>query len=199
MTDKLKKIKLNKSQTILIIGIIVVMIPVIALGVILIDAYYDTGTPISGTRLDSERTQVIQQEQLNQLNTSLQSNGKIEKVSVELKVSTLRIYLDVKDDVTAVEYEPLLDNIYDRVMEIFPVETYFTAKEMKKEYDLEIHAYNDVALAEEDSYLYYILVKNSTMSMKRIDVVSTPRNEALVNELLPEDNTDQQTDSTQKG
>lgn len=182
-----KKRKVSISNIILIVGIVVVMIPVIALGVILLQAQRGSNTPIPGNRFENERTYEISDTMLTDLEKELQNVAHLEKGSVSLKVATVRVYADVEDTLTEQEIEDVLMDIYETVDGSIPVETYFTLQGNAKEYDLEIHAYNNVELAGTEEYIYKILTKNSAMTTFVIDTASTARNEELANELTAVD------------
>lgn len=184
LNEKTKKIfKWTKANALLTVGIVVIMIPIIFFVIILIQAYAASGSPLNGNRLNNERSVEISQAQIEEVDTALSSIADIDNVTIELKVSTMRVYVDVKDSVTADQYESLLNILYTKIDNILPVATYFTKQDTMKQYDLEIHAYNDTSLADTDGYIYYIMNKNAAMTLPETELVSAARNQELADEL----------------
>ena len=95
----MKKRKISKSNVILLIGGIVVMIPVIALAVILLSASKDSSKPIEGKRFNNERTVEVSKTQLSSLEKDISTISSVEKVQIELTTATVRIYADIKNEV----------------------------------------------------------------------------------------------------
>ncbi len=181
-----KKRKIGASDVILILGILVIMIPAIILLYIILGAAKESNTPINGNRFDGEKTVEISQQQLTDVQTAVQAISSVEACKVEDRVSTVRVYVDVRDALSKEEYAELLKEIYAAVDSKLPVATYFTQSGTNRQYDLEIHAYNSLELKDAESYVYQILVKNSNMAEYQINEVSDAINEELAKELRGE-------------
>lgn len=178
-----KKFKWTTSNIILTVGIVVIMIPVTAFMIILYQAYSSSKTPINGNRFANDLTVKITDDQMSQIDSTISAMADVEDVTVDLKVATLRVYVDVKDDITADAYEELLNTIYTKIDGILPIATYFTLNDTKKQYDLEINAYNIAEPSDTDTFIYFIMNKNSAMAIPLIEEASIARNQELADEL----------------
>lgn len=85
----------------------------------------------------------------------------VEEVTVNLKSATLRIHMNMADDENTEQLEDALNQAYDKVNEILPIETYFTNNEDGKMYDLEIDAYNYIVddSHPQDGWIFLQLTK----------------------------------------
>ena len=121
----------------------------------------------------------------------MQGLDYVESVEVNLKSATLRININLEDQVDEADQD-LVENIaqdaYDAVNEILPVDTYFSQKEDGKMYDLSINVYNYSSFDEEhteDHWIYVCLTKTSASQESVIDVLSVARDpdtaEAVMN------------------
>lgn len=185
MASKTKK-KFGASDAILILGVLVIMIPVIYLLSILLGAAKVSNVPINGNRFEGERTVEITTDQMSSLEAEIEKISGVEDCKTELRVATLRVYVDVSDSLSKEEYEGLLMQVYEKIDSALPVGTYFTASGSVRQYDLEIHTYNSLELKEGEEFIYRILVKNSNMETYQINEVSDARNEELAKELRGE-------------
>ncbi|MDD4643389.1 MAG: hypothetical protein PHG99_07835 [Erysipelotrichaceae bacterium] len=184
LKEKTKKVfKWTKSNTILTVGIIVIMIPITFVGVMLIQAYFATGEPINGNRIDNERAVEITQTQLDEINSQIKGLSEVETVEIQLKVATVRVYVDIKNTVLSDDYESLLTVIYSKIDDELPIADYFTNQDTLKQYDLEIHLYNDLEATGDTEFIYYIMNKNAAMAEPQFELVSEPRNAELADEL----------------
>lgn len=184
INDKTKKIfKWSKANTLLTIGLILIMIPVTFFGVIIFQAYFESGKPINGDRIANERNVDIKQTDIDELDQSISNLSEVEDVVIILKVSTLRVYVDVKNDIAQSDYETLINAIYSKVNEVFPVDVYFSKADTMKQYDLEIHTYNVTEPSIEVDFIYYITNKNAAMLEQLTELVSQARNQELADEL----------------
>jgi len=184
LKEKTKKVfKWTKSNTILTVGIIVIMIPITFVGVMLIRAYFATGEPINGNRIDNERAVEITQTQLDEINSQIKGLSEVETVEIQLKVATVRVYVDIKNTVLSDDYESLLTVIYSKIDDELPIADYFTNQDTLKQYDLEIHLYNDLEATGDTEFIYYIMNKNAAMAEPQFELVSEPRNAELADEL----------------
>ena len=67
-----------------------------------------------------------------------------------------------------------------------PIDQYFTNRNGAREYDLEIHAYNNRDFIGTDRWIYVTLVRTSAMDSYVIDTPSIAREEDLAKELRGE-------------
>ena len=180
----LKKSTMSSQTIIYIIAIMVIIVPLLLLGVVYISTKENKGSPTFGDRFETSLDPAIEKTQLKEIEKALVYND-VESVEINLKSATLRITLDMKDDVSSDRVTAVLKDAYKKVDAILPVKTYFMNQENKKMYDLDIHAYN--FLAEEDNtkgWVYKELVKNAAAKSSKIDTLSAPRDKETSDTLL---------------
>lgn len=175
--------KIHWPTVILILSLVLLSVPTVVIGKVLYDAFAATGTPLFGNRYDMDLDPAITEEQLTELKIKISSEELVEDVTVTLISASLRISVDVRDDITLEQLTPLATTLYSHVVTVLPVETYFKMNETSKMYDLELHIVNNFELKEEDSYKYLIFVLNSIMEEPLIQLVSDPKNPEYVKEL----------------
>ena len=156
----------------IIVSLIILILPVAYLGITGIRSLLERGTPLVGDRYQNDLDPAITDKDLETLKSAL---AEYEQVNVSLKTSTLRVYI-LSDTVTEATVNDLLSNVYEKVLSVFDKETYFTTRGVQKQYDLEIHAFND----SEDAYAYGLLVKNANMEDPLYDLLSEPRSKEMV-------------------
>lgn len=166
-----------------IIAICVILVPILLLGYLYFSTKENSGSPIIGNRYNNALTTKISNNDLNKIEKALQLEG-VEKVEVNLTSATLRINLDVNNDLKSKEVTNLLKEAYAKIDELLPVDTYFTNQEDAKMYDLDIHAYNFIPDDNKEGWIYKELVKNASNKKTVIDTLSSPRNEDVANDLL---------------
>ncbi|MBR2599812.1 MAG: hypothetical protein IKD84_02740 [Erysipelotrichaceae bacterium] len=123
---------------------------------------------------------MIDEDQKSAVESRLKQLDGVEGCAVNLIVETMRIELDVRDDMTSEEMNDLVLKAYEAVNEILPVETYFTQQEDYKQYDLEIYAYDDMKL---DEFRLILINKNSKMDTYLVQTLSDPKNAEIAAEL----------------
>jgi len=189
--------KIHWPTVILILSLVLLAIPTVVIGKVLYDAFAATGTPLFGNRFEMDLDPEITQEQLTELEIKISSEDLVDKVEVTLISASLRISVDVSDDITLEQLTPLATTLYSHVVTVLPVETYFKMNENSKMYDLELHVYNSLELKNDDSYKYLIFLLNSIMEEPLIQLVSDPKNPEYVQELYDrlndEDDSDEET------
>lgn len=156
----------------IIISMIILILPIAYLGVTGIRSLMERGTPLIGDRYQNDLDPVITEDDLETLKTAL---GELEQVNISLKTSTLRIYV-LSDSITEDNVNDRLSEVYEKVLGVLDKETYFTTRGVQKQYDLEIHAFND----SEEAYAYGLLVKNGNMDEPIYDLLSEPRSQEMV-------------------
>ena len=197
MSRKEKKVKKTKdgkpkqNHILVWIAAAVVLIPTIFVGVVVMTSTENQGEPVTGVRfLEEDLNPAITEEQITQVQEAM-TFDYVESVEVNLKSATLRININLEDQVDEADQD-LVENIaqdaYDAVNEILPVDTYFSQKEDGKMYDLSINVYNYSSFDEEhteDHWIYVCLTKTSASQESVIDVPSVARDpdtaEAVMN------------------
>lgn len=180
---KAKRRSLSVSSIILIFGSLLIITPFIVLGWILLSASLDTGTPILGDRYVGDLDPAISKSDISNVKKSVDGISGVEASSVELATATLRVYVDVEDSYTDTQASDVAKSAYDSVLGVLDVNKYFTQTDSKKMYDLEIHVYNLKKNRDQDNFSYVILTKTSSMSDSKIQVVSTPIDAELAQQL----------------
>lgn len=186
-TNKKKKTpkrgRSNYSILIIIVMVVMLAIPTFVVGKILYDAYIRTGTPLFGDRYVGDLDPAITQQQKNTIDTNITAFQEVEDVSVNLQSSTLKVFVDVRSDVLRENYQELTQRAYDTVIETLPVETYFTASGAKKMYDVEILVYRQIDRVEDDEFILFSLIKNSTMETPDIQDISVAKDQEVADQL----------------
>ncbi|MCI6272354.1 MAG: hypothetical protein MR601_05330 [Erysipelotrichaceae bacterium] len=180
---KAKRRSLSVSSIILIFGSLLIITPFIVLGWILLSASLDTGTPILGDRYVGDLDPAISKSDISNVKKSVDGINGVEASSVELATATLRVYVDVEDSYSDTQASDVAKSAYDSVINVLDVNKYFTQTDSKKMYDLEIHVYNLKKNRDQDNFSYVILTKTSSMSDSKIQVVSTPIDAELAQQL----------------
>ena len=183
-----KKRSVNKANIILVVGIILIMIPVLVLGWIVVSASLDTGTPILGERYKGDLEPAITKSDITKINDGIKKLSGIDKTDVELATATLRIYMDVEDNFTGEQAKEKANEVFNTLMSVLDVNTYFKQTDTKKMYDLEIHVYNLDKNRDKDGFVYVIMTKTSGMETASVQLVSKPIDAELAQQLRDEVN-----------
>lgn len=181
-----KEKKKRKPNWLLRITVVVIAVPVIILAVILLLSLRDSDTPVTGSRFDDELDPAITEEDLTSLEEALVYDN-VDSIEINLISATLRINVDVSDDMGKDSIKSLAKQIYDQVDELLPIETYFTNTDETKMYDLEINVYNyipddddDDDSNDSDGQIWYILHKNASEEEYGTDTPTDVKNEEVV-------------------
>lgn len=203
-TTKKERKKLSRSALVLIVSILIIAIPVIIFLAILGISALQTGTPREGSRFDNDLQPEITSSMVETLKTDLQSLSSVEEVDVVLSQGQLRIYIDTDDNMSDEQFDSLITSAYSKVNSALPVDTYFTATDTSKMYDLAINVYTKLQASDLDadsSRKYKLLHKNSTEQNYMIDDLANPKNAQLAaqlqgsNEINPEETEESETES----
>ena len=184
-TRKEKK-RLSRSALVLIVGIIIIAIPVIAFLTILGVAALQTGSPREGSRFENDLDPQITADTVSALESDLKSIGSIQNVEVILSQGQLRVFIDTDDSLNEEQVDAIVTSAYNKVNSLLPINTYFTATDTKKMYDLQINVYTTAeatAVGNSDSRQYKLLHKNSMEETYSIDDMAHPKDPALAAEL----------------
>ena len=188
---------------VLFVCMIIIAIPCGLFLWILLSAMQDTGTPILGNRFLNDLNPAIETAQVEQIDQKVEALAGIEACDTNLIVATLRLTVDVSDDLTNEEVKALAVEVFNVVNEVTPMETYFTFANDQKQYDLEMNVYNNLSFVED--FIMYNVVKNSYMDTYLLQDVSTPIDAQLAQDLRdyvierdkPEEETDDSTDESE--
>ena len=184
-TRKEKK-RLSRSALVLIVGIIIIASPVIAFLTILGVAALQTGSPREGSRFENDLDPQITADTVSALESDLKSIGSIQNVEVILSQGQLRVFIDTDDSLNEEQVDAIVTSAYNKVNSLLPINTYFTATDTKKMYDLQINVYTTAeatAVGNSDSRQYKLLHKNSMEETYSIDDMAHPKDPVLAAEL----------------
>lgn len=181
-TTTKKTKKKRKPNYILIVGIIVMMIPVIALGVILVSSLEERGVPVVENRFENSLNPAITDEMMTQINAISVPNA--EKIEATLITGTLRISVDMNNDATWEQIYAANDDVVAQLNAIAPFDVYFTNHDGIKMYDVEIHTYNLIPSEGEETAQIYTIYTKTGGGEGVFNVVSSPKDEEVANELL---------------
>ncbi len=175
--------KLKKPHVILWLGIIVLLIPCIALGAVLFNSLEDSTKPVVVDRFNNELNPAITENDLTSIKSALNYEN-VDKLEVNLISATLRVMINTADNMQEGDLLWILNDTAEKVTAILPVETYFTNKDGMKMYDLEIHVYNTTKGSEENPQIYYTKTKNAASEEWVVDNFSTAKNSELAQNIL---------------
>lgn len=178
-----KKAKIHWPSVVLIIGIVLLLIPSVVIGMVLLDAFEGTGKPIFGNRFTTEINNPLTNDQLEAIDASISEKPNVKKVTVNLKSATLRINVLIENDLDDEQVITLSSLIMESIFEVAPREDYFKMQAMHKQYDLEVHVFNDRTVVAIEDYVYVIVHLNSLMEEPYIQLVSQPKNPEFVQNL----------------
>ncbi len=178
-----KKLTVNKANIVLVVGLIIIAIPFLILGWIVISASLDTGTPILGDRYAGDLNPAITKSDITSIESNVKGLSGVESSDVELATATLRVYADVEDGYTVDQAKAKADEVFNNVLGVLDLNTYFKQSDNKKMYDLEVHVYNLSKDRDSDSFVYVIMTKTSGMETASTQVVSEPIDAELAQQL----------------
>lgn len=181
MSKNLKKKKSSLASKVIIISLIILAIPTSFVAYTGIKSLMGRGTPVVGNRFSNDQDPKISNKDVQALEEELSASIAGPQFKVELASATLRIYaLDAS--ITTDTMEGLQKSIYDVVTTRFSEETYFTKSGTQKQYDLEIHTFNEAKPSDEskENFQYGIYVKNSSVEKPYSQVLSQPLSQSTV-------------------
>lgn len=158
------------SLLIILVSLILLAIPISIIGKVVYESYMESGVPILGERLEGKIATKITDEQINQIDTALAALPVIEKSESNLQAATLKFGIDLKDDVKPEQIEEIKNQVYQEVIKVLPVETYFSQNGQVRNYDLEVTFFNN----PESLDFMAVLIKNSMMAEPKLNILSTP-------------------------
>lgn len=185
-TVKRKKTGKNRNtgaKVIFWLAFVLFITPFAVLGWILVSAAMDTNSPIIGSRYDGDLDPAITKSDLDTIEKNVRGMTGVQAAEVNLATGTLRVYADITDSASADEAKSMADQVYRSVIQVLPVDPYFTQAGGKKMYDLEVHVYNSDKNTEDDSFIYVIETRNSSMAEPVVQLVSEPVDAELAEQL----------------
>lgn len=178
-----KKRTISVSNLILLFGGIVIVLPIVIWLWILISASLKVGTPILGDRYKNDLNPAITKQEMSTIKKDVTAIEGVKQVEVDLVTATLRVYADVEDVFKDDKVTEIAKSIYQKVLSVLDVNTYFSQHDNMKMYDLEIHVYNLEKNRDSEDFAYVILTKTSSMESEMIQLVSQPIDAQLAQQL----------------
>lgn len=175
--------KMLESKITTLIALVLLLTPVLGFGYIIYRDSSQTGEPVVGSRYDNNLEPKITEEQLSTIKASL-VDEMILSNKVTLKSSTLRVYVEVAEETSKDSIKELAGTVYDLVTEKLPVETYFSNDGSRKMYDLEIHVYNNSTDRSSEEFIYYEIIKSSSIEERIEEFITDAKNEDFKAEVL---------------
>ncbi len=175
----------KQSHKLVWITLIILAVPCVIVLFVIQSSVISQGKPVTGRRFKGDDlVNEITDEHITSVQTSMSGIDGVEEATVDLKSATLRVHLNMRDDISQEDLENALDSAYDRINEILPVATYFTNTDSGKMYDLELDAYNYIVdeTHSQDGQIYVKIVKTGA-GKKSKDVLTSPKDEELVNQI----------------
>jgi len=173
-----KKFRIN---WLLVFALICVAIPTGALAYVLLTASMETGTPVIGERFENSFTYQLTDEDIKVIESDIKGIAGVDKVIINKRVATVRIYVDVDDSLSKGRIEEIAVEIYELIDISYPIYKYFTVHDKVTQYDLEIYVYNNMDF--EDNFIYIRLIKNATSEEPTVQNVGEPMDPALAERL----------------
>lgn len=162
--------------------LILLLIPVGIFGWLILSAWLDTGSPILGNRYEGDLDPAITKANLDEIESLTKSVNGVEKAQVHLSTATLRVYADINDSASIETAQSTAESVYAKVVSVLDPNVYFTKHDGKKMYDVEVHVYNKEN-NDDESMVYVIETKTSSMESPRVQVVSEPIDAELAQQL----------------
>lgn len=179
---KRKKRKKKKHSYFLWIALIIAMVPCVAVLYILINAMLETGEPINGNRFLNDLNPAITETMEASIIDEISLIEGVEVVNGDITTATLRIRVDMQDELTKEDALAIGQQAVDIVNEHAPLTTYFTSYGIAKMYDLEISVY-DALSSEQKPTIHVVYTKNGAHPEVVSQVLTDPVNPTKVAEI----------------
>lgn len=172
--------KRKKPHIILVLVVIILIIPLVVLGTILFSSLEDSSKPVVAHRFENELNPKITEEDIASVKAALNYDN-LDEVEVNNISATVRVMLNVSDDMSAEDINWMVNDAYSKIDGILPIATYFTNSETTKMYDLEINVYN---VTSGENKIHYCISKTGGAETYTLDVLSSPKNPDVTNDIL---------------
>lgn len=178
--------KLRWQYFIIIPAIVIALSAGLFLGYQAVNASLGKGQPVVGSRFDNDLDPAISQDSITKITEDLKAMNGVKDAKIVLKSATLRVYIEIDTNRDA-NITANLQNAYDIVTKELKVEDYFSIKGLQKNYDLEIHGYNQVPSEDNKGYIYGVLVKGSNMLEPSTQILTKPQSQDVVDYFYEEE------------
>lgn len=178
----------TRTKTMFVIGVAIILIPLVIVLVIIGGDALGGRKPIIKDRYNNDLDPAITKDNMKSIEDDVLGLPGVEGVVVDLKTSTLRVYVDVKDVTATEDVEKTAESAFKAIQATLPLNTYFKGSAGAKMYDLEIHVYT-VADKDDSNFDYYILTRNSNTQTEDgyvLDHVSVAKDPELAAKLRGE-------------
>lgn len=167
----------------IIVSVIILLIPILAIGIPSLKSFTSSRRPLFGNRFDGQLINKITDKDLENLKVQLDKIEESQSIDINLSAATLRVYS--KTALAKDLYEALAKTIYDEIAVVLPIENYFTSRPNQIAYDLEIHVHNEIPAvgADKANFVYLIADKTGLKEELTLQFMSDPRSETFVAEL----------------
>lgn len=168
------------SLLIIIVSSILIAIPLFIIGRVIYDSYMEAGVPIVGERFENDIAQEITEDDRTRVADGLNALVYVDSSEANLHSATLKVRVDMKDELTLEELPTFQSEIYNTIIGVLPVETYFSQTEEMRNYDLEVTMFNNPTTLD----VHAVLVKNSMMAAPKVNIVSSPLDPVTTQQVL---------------
>ena len=184
-TNVRRRAKRRRQNPVFWIALVLFAAPFLILGWFLLSAALDRGSPILGDRYKDDLNPAITKADLTNITEEARKVSGVKSANTQLATGTLRVYANIADDADEEQANATADQLYSVVTGILEPSVYFSQHDNEKMYDLEIHVYNrqDPSQQDEDSFVYVINTKTSSMDAPEKQTVSKPVNADLAQQL----------------
>lgn len=179
-----KKQKKTLSFYMIIISLIILLIPISLLAVSGIRSLSERGNPVVGDRFKNDHDPKITDADIENLTNQIKQITGIEDARLRLTSSTLRVYV-YEPNISTDNLGTMQKEIYNEVDSVLKIEDYFTSNRSQKQYDLEIHIFNQTS--PDEDYFYALYTKNANMSEATSQVLTTPMSQEMVDFFIEEE------------
>lgn len=180
-----KKNKPRQGHKLVWFALIVIAVPCAIVAMVLLQSMGAQNNPVTGSRFSkNDLNPSISKSEMNKVLDSINANvGSIESITINLKSATLRVNINADDAVDEATVTSMVDQVYDQVNAVLPIDTYFTNKEDSKMYDLEINVYNWTVDNKHPDGQIYVQCTKTGAGNRVVDVLTTPKDKDLVNSI----------------
>lgn len=179
--------KKNKTRInwLLVVTILLFLIPTIIFGGVIFNSAENTHKPVVAERFKNQLDPKINKNQVAQIKNMIKY-PEVESVEVNLISATLRITIDVKDNLYESQVMAIVDDVYNKVNQVLPIDKYFTNRKNVKMYDLEIQCYDFLPknAVSGGNPIYIMKTKNAAAKKPVVDNMRTPRNQSVSDRML---------------
>lgn len=184
--EKKVKTKPKQGHKLVWFTLIIIAVPFVIVGYVLLTSIGGQNKPVVGNRFQgSDLDPKITEESMNSIQEQASSIDGVEAATINLNSATLRLHLDMDDGYSQDQIQSAVDQSYEIINSVLPIDQYFTNREDAKMYDLEIDVYNWIVddSHSSDGQIYIKCTKTGAAGDKVVDVMTTPKNQDLVNQI----------------